>query len=43
MSINGSLRETTITDVLQLLGHPLVGGNDIVEDVGDLAGDASQV
>ena len=26
-----------LADLLQLLSHPLVGGNDIVEGIGDLA------
>ena len=32
-----------IAHALQLLGHALVGGDDVVEGVGDLAGDAGLV
>ena len=32
-----------LADLLQLLGHALVGGDDVVEGVGDLAGEADLV
>ena len=44
----GALRELALApdhaaDAVELLGHALVGVDDVVEDVGDLAGDSGQI
>ncbi|MGO8469877.1 hypothetical protein AB9F45_35690, partial [Rhizobium leguminosarum] len=31
-----------LTDMLELLGHALIGGDDVVEGIGDLAGETRQ-
>jgi hypothetical protein len=38
-----SLAADHLSDALQLLRHSLVGGDDLVEDVGDLAFDAQMI
>ncbi len=38
-----ALAADDLADALELLGHALVGGDDLVEGVGDLAGDADVV